>query len=160
MSRDLYEALFHPAEAAMISEDAEWLALLSTAAAELRAWRADSLAEAELQDALYVDEADEGPELTAEDGPARLAAADDRELDFPVRYHAPGWRLLLGLSAEGVPYALLEQAPASADLHLAETPAPIPLAVGRPVALPGLLAPPAVLRLEAEGHAITLQPGG
>jgi len=152
MSRDLYAALSDPTRAAEHGEDAEWLAQLSAAAAELRGWRRGSLAEAEFEDGLWADETDQ----LEDEQPTRLAASDDDERTLPARYSGGGWRVLLGLSEDGVPYALLEGGPDDFGT-LTVGGSAVDLSLGVEAPLPDLELPPATLLLtDEDGQQHTL----
>ncbi len=154
MSRDLYEALFDCSAAEKISPDAAWMSLLSQTAADLRAWRADGLAEAEFEEGLWV-EAD--PARAAAVAPLRLAASDDAELDWPVTYRSGPWSVLLSLDASGQPYGILLEGPGLATLRIAA--ALLDLDVGEEQPLPDLDAPPAtIILIDKEGQQVVLQP--
>lgn len=155
MSRDLYEALQDPDEAEKIGPEAAWLAQLTAAAADLRSWKAGSLAEAELQEGLWADEDDA---LAEEDGPVVLAASDDTERTFPACYSGAGWQVLLGLSEDGTPYAILTDGPDD-FASLTIDGGAHELSIGAEVPLPALEAPPARLRLlDEDGTEHVLSP--
>ncbi|MFT5680541.1 MAG: hypothetical protein ACI8RZ_001447 [Myxococcota bacterium] len=154
MSRKLYESLFDPTEAEKVGEDAAWMSLLTQTAAELRAWRTESLAEAEFEEGLWVED---DPQLSSEVVPLRLAASDNSERDWPVTYRGGSWAALLSLDASGQPYVVLLSGPGIAILHIGE--AVLKLEPGKERPLPDLDAPPAsILVIDEEGQQVVLQP--
>jgi len=145
MSRDLYDALFDGDAAKAHGEDAEWLALFASAGQGWRQWFDGSLALAEFQEGLHVDEAE--ARADADTGPVLRLAADDRpELSFPARYEDGTWTVIIGLGADGEPYCALEAGPGAGRVVVDGV--VVLLEVGAEAPLSGVFVPPFELVVE------------
>ncbi len=137
MSRALYESILE-GEAFLGAEGL--LAAFAAAASTVRAEGASGLAQAEFEEGLHLDDR-ATPWLDADLDGLSVAARDEADLDFPVRYRGAGRTVLLGLDEDGECYALLESGAGPVEVL------GVVLAVGVEVRI-DLESPPAALRLE------------
>ncbi|MCP4805036.1 MAG: hypothetical protein GY913_17225 [Proteobacteria bacterium] len=140
MSRAIYESLSDPNTAADHGAEAVLLAHFAQAAADLRAWMPDSLAESEFREGLHAEEDDEA----VEQDEARLAADTDARV-LPAEYRGGPWRVRIGISAIGEVYVELLEGPG-------------PLSVLGVVVQPGLRVP--LFSLEAPQELVVVDENG
>jgi len=130
----------------LASPDATVLRDFAALASELTGSMA--LAQAEFEEQCWVVEA------TAPEQQLPRMYADDRdEVEFPARYRAPGWEVILSRALDGEPYAMLIGASA-ATLGLGQE--RIHLEPGARHGLPTLAAPPREVTLLLADVALSL----
>jgi len=96
------------------SPEANWLSALGSALEQEKSWVNASLAQAEFEEGLYLDE-DEAWELSKQEV-AALAADDQKPLQFPTNYHGGPWRIVLKRRADGRPVLRIDQGSDNAEI--------------------------------------------
>ena len=147
MSQELYESLLNGDTETQKSEEAQWLARLSTALREELHWRKNSLAQAEFEEGLYHNEEDAWALSRAE--VTALAADDQPALTFPTHYHGGPWRIILKRQQDGTPALRIDLGESNAEVLIEEEWIHAELGVELP--LPQLSEPPLQLHLRILG---------
>ena len=109
MSRSILEILREDT-----NEEADWLMALGASLQEQRSWMKGSLAQAEFDEGLYVDD-EEAWEL-ANQATVSLAAEDTKPLGFPTEYQGGPWRIVLKRLADGRPALRIDQGRENAEV--------------------------------------------
>ena len=143
---ELYDQLLDP-KTKLKGEEA-LLQAFATSAAQLRAWRQDCLADAEFEEGLWVDEADEA-EVDRDYG--AMAAKGGRKT-LPATYRGGPWVLRLSLDAQGQAFAELLAGPGPARLPELE----VELMPGQRSALEFPEAPDEIELVDPSGQSWTL----
>lgn len=130
------------------SNESQWLSKLGTALQEKRAWIGESLATAEFEEGLYLND-DEAWEM-AQLETMELAAEDKKALTFPTHYHGGPWRIVLKRQADGTPVVRIDQGMENAEILIND--AWIHVAKDQEVPVPDLQEPPLQLHIRILGE--------
>ena len=109
MSRSILEILNEDA-----SEEARWLTALGKSLAQRKTWMEGSLAQAEFEEGLYMNE-EEAWEMANHES-ASLAADDSKPLAFPTEYRGGPWRIVLKRLTDGRPALRIDQGRENAEV--------------------------------------------
>ena len=96
------------------TEESQWLTALGEALEQKRTWIEGSLAQAEFEEGLYLDE-EEAWEMANQETTA-LAADDSKPLTFPTEYHGGPWRIVLKRLSDGRPALRIDQGRDNAEI--------------------------------------------
>ena len=143
---ELYDKLLD--RGASLTGEEALMQAFACAATELRAWKAGSLATSELEDGLWVDEADEA-DIDRDLG---ALAAEGAARPLPCTYRGGPWVLRVGLDAQGAPYAELLEGPGPASLPALE----VDLSLGQRSALEFPETPDQLTLVDGSGREWTL----
>lgn len=113
MSRSVLEVLNDES-----TEEARWLIALGDSLEQKRSWMEGSLAQAEFDEGLYLDE-EEAWEMANQET-VSLAADDSKPLSFPTEYHGGPWRIVLKRLADGRPALRIDQGLENAEVLIQE----------------------------------------
>ena len=96
------------------SEESRWLSASGESLAQRKAWIEGSLAQAEFEEGLYMNE-EEAWEMANQET-ASLAADDSKPRTFPTEYHGGPWRIVLKRLSDGRPALRIDQGRENAEV--------------------------------------------